>query len=429
MKKLFIAAMALATIVSCSKDDADTVLTSKQKSVTVTIQNSKIGATRATVTGDQLNPIAVSGAAGTTVQVDQLETLVANLSDLKILFANSAGVVVKKMNLVNTPDNNVHTGNNATNPLDQNYIPGAIENQTYTFHRVPETVVTIAVIRDTKDLVYSKITEGTTKLTDVQKSALDATQNLPVGVQDIFLYAEKDLKKNENGECYTDTDSSTGVETTYYYYDATLDIKPQFARFELVSVGCEDLGAENADGDNDYGFDELVIDDFTMPVGNVNYTYDWVDNNHLYGSYCATENATGDHPKTPIYSINPGTVKVTVDDKEVEKPLAWSWNIPAATELDFSVETGNPMVLNLTASAHDYIVNNSAKKLRVVALTDSQGAPVTSFDKGFVYRLALNFKEENIDKTDDQLCVRATITIDKWSVVVVDADFATGSND
>ena len=120
MKKLFIAAMALATIVSCSKDDADTVLTSKQKSVTVTIQNSKIGATRATVTGDQLIPIAVSGAAGTTVQVDQLETLVANLSDLKILFANSAGVVVKKMNLVNTPDNNVHTGNNATNPLDQN---------------------------------------------------------------------------------------------------------------------------------------------------------------------------------------------------------------------------------------------------------------------------------------------------------------------
>ena len=428
MKKLFIAAMALATIVSCSKDDSDTVLTSKQKSVTVTIQNSKMGATRTTVTGDNLNPTAVGGVAGTTVQVGENETLVANLSDLKILFANSAGVVVKKMDLVNTPDNNVHTGDNATNPSDKNYIAGAFTDKTYTFHRVPETVVTIAVIRDTKDLVYNDIAEGTTTLTKVQESALDAASNLAVGVQDIFLYAEKDLKKATTGECYVDEDEN-GVKTTYYYYDATLDIKPQFARFELVSVGCSDLGAENADKDNVYGFDELVIDDFTMPVGNVNYTYEWKTNNHLYGSYCATTAATGEHPKSPILSINPGTITETVDGENVVKNLAWSWNIPAADELDFSVATGEPMVLNVTASAHDYIVNNPAKKLRVVALKDSSDEAVTSFEKGKVYRLALNFLEENIDKTDDQLCVRATVTISNWQVVVVDADFATGTND
>ena len=46
MKKLFIAAMALATIVSCSKDDADTVLTSKQKSVKIILKPLKKGLKR-----------------------------------------------------------------------------------------------------------------------------------------------------------------------------------------------------------------------------------------------------------------------------------------------------------------------------------------------------------------------------------------------
>ena len=44
MKKLFIAAMALATIVSCSKDDAGgPALDSNNKSVSITIVNSSNG--------------------------------------------------------------------------------------------------------------------------------------------------------------------------------------------------------------------------------------------------------------------------------------------------------------------------------------------------------------------------------------------------
>ena len=59
MKKLFIAAMALATIVSCSKDDADTVLTSSKKAVSITIANGVSG-TRALV--EETETVAGGGA-------------------------------------------------------------------------------------------------------------------------------------------------------------------------------------------------------------------------------------------------------------------------------------------------------------------------------------------------------------------------------
>ena len=415
MKKLFIAAMALATIVSCSKDDGDAVLTSKEKSVSVTIQNSQMGTTRATVTGDNLNPDAVGGKAGVTAQVDDDETLVADVNSLKILFANAQGVIVNVKDLVNEPKD-IHTGTNN----EGEYVPGEITDnngiKTYTFHRVPETVVTVAVIRGT-----ANITPNSTTLQDVQDYALDAEANREVGVQDIFLYAEEDLK--QSNQHYTAT--VNGVETKYYYYDATLNIKPQFARFELVEVSCNDLGKYNVDDkDTTYGFDELVIDDFTMTVAGKAYTHKWTANNKLYGQYCDNYTDTTidpAHPTTSIFSINAGKV----GQGEAAKNAAWSWNLPAA-DVDFSVATGVPMVLNLQASAHDYIVNNPAKKVRVVALTNSETkAAVTKFEKGMVYRLALNFSEDNIDQTDDQLCVRAKVVVHKWKVVVVTPEFGT----
>lgn len=402
--------LAIAALVGCNKGEEDTILTSKEKSVAVTIQNSMMG-TRATVTGDNLNPTAVGGAAGVTAQVADGETLVADLTTLKILFANRQGVVVKAMDLVNTPDNNIHGGEAPTN--DGNYVAGAIDGQTYTFHRVPETVVTVAVIRDTKGLV--EITENSTTLAQVQAGALNATDNLPVGVQDIFLYAEKDLAQST--ECYTAT--VDGVETTYFYYDATLDIKPQFARFELVEVSCDDLGKYHVDeDDNTYGFDELVIDDFTMTVAGNAYTYDWTTNNKLYGQDC------DEYEAEVSTSINAGTITIGEGENAVTKNLAWSWNLPAAA-VNFAADGGNPMVLDLQASAHDYTVNNPDKQVRVVALKDPNGNAITQFEKGKVYRLALEFSEDNIDQTDDQLCVRATVVVSTWSVVIVSPEFGT----
>ena len=267
MKKIFIVAMALAAFVSCSKDDGvDKVLTSKEKSVSVTIQNSVISGTRATVTGDDLKPTPNGGEAGLTTQVgtagtgtdanNSTETLVAEIDKLTILFANQAGQVLHAMPLVNTADDNIHADKDGTNKGE--YVPGTNPGTTvpdeggvYEFHRVPEQVTRVAVIRyvtltdpddpEALDPEALKALVGKT-LADIQKDAVDES-DLNVDVQSIFLYAEGDL--TVSNKCYEDT--VNGVTSTNYYYTTTLNILPQYTRFELVSVSCYDLGNLNTD--------------------------------------------------------------------------------------------------------------------------------------------------------------------------------------
>ena len=437
MKKLFIAAMALATIVSCSKDDADTVLTSKQKSVSVTIQNSVISGTRATVTGTTLSPTAKGGEAGLTKQVGtagtedaangSTETLVADLTKLTILFANQAGQVLHAMPLVNTADDDIHADQNGTNEdNDPNqYVPGENDGNkvgggVYEFHRVPEQVTRIAVIRDV-NLKDANTLVGKT-LADIQKDAVDES-DLNVDVQSIFLYAEGDLKQDT--QCYEDT--VNGVKTTYYYYTTTLNILPQYTRFELVSVSCAYLGNLNTDVDDEgnpniatVGLDHLTLNKFTIPLNSVNYTKTWTADAQndwtLYGSACKAWDATKD-AQNPC--AKDAKTVITAGEN-----MAWSWNMAPGT-LDLAADK-NPMVLDLTADSHHMFVNNPAKTVRVVSLNDDANF---ALEKGKVYRMALSFAESNIDETDDQLCVKATVVISNWTVVLVTPDFATpGSN-
>ena len=429
--------MALAAFVSCSKDDGvDKVLTSKEKSVSVTIQNSVISGTRATVTGDDLKPTANGGEAGLTKQVgtpgmgtdanNSTETLVADVKKLTILFANQAGQVLHAMPLVNEADDNIHADKDGTNKGE--YVPGTnpgttvpAEGGVYEFHRVPEAVTRVAVIRDVTltdpddtealDPEALKALVGKT-LADIQKDAVDES-DLNVDVQSIFLYAEGDL--TVSNKCYEGT--VNGVTTTYNYYTTTLNIKPQYTRFELVSVSCDDLGKLNTDVVDDkgnpniatVGLDQLQLDKFTIPLNGKVYTKTWTvtENNNwtLYGDACSTETC-GKAKKTEITA---GT------------NLAWSWNM-APGKLNLATA---PMVLKLNADSHHMFVNNPAKTVKVVSLNKN---PEFELKKGEVYRMALSFKESNIDKTDDQLCVQATVKIANWTVVLVKPEFATPNN-
>lgn len=427
MKKIFIVAMALAAFVSCSKDDGvDKVLTSKEKSVSVTIQNSVISGTRATVTGETLEPIPNGGEAGLTKQVgtpgmgtdanSSTETLVADINQLKILFANQAGRVLHAMPLVNIADDDIHAGENGTNEDNEpsEYVPGTNPGDelpngsgVYEFHRVPEAVTRIAVIRDTKGLAGQAL-EGQT-LASIQAWALEEEEARELDVQNIFLYAEGDLE--QSNECYVD--EVNGVETTYYFYTTILNIEPQYTRFELVSVSCDDLGKYNNDvteaGEDNIatvGLDELELVKFTIPLNGVEYKKTWEAGTILYGGACADAEKCGKDKST----------KVTAGET-----LAWSWNMaPGKLALGTA-----PMVLDLNADSHHMFVNNPAKTVRVVKLN---GNPDFALDKGKVYRMELEFSEDNIDKTDDQLCVEATVKIADWTVVLVTPEFATGSS-
>lgn len=423
MKKIFIVAMALAAFVSCSKDDGvDKVLTSKEKSVSVTIQNSVISGTRAVVKGSDASftPEAIGGEAGRTDQVGttgadgETETLVADLGTLQILFANQAGQVLHAMPLVNEADDDIHNGETGTNEDNEpnEYVPGENDGNkvgggVYTFHRVPEAVTRIAVIRDTKGLAGQAL-EGQT-LASIQAWALEEEEARELDVQNIFLYAEGDLE--QSNECYVD--EVNGVETTYYFYTTILNIEPQYTRFELVSVSCDDLGGLNTDVDGEgnpniatVGLDELELVKFTIPLNGVEYKKTWEAGTILYGGACADAEKCGKDKST----------KVTAGET-----LAWSWNMaPGKLALGTA-----PMVLDLNADSHHMFVNNPAKTVRVVKLN---GNPDFALDKGKVYRMELEFLEENIDKTDDQLCVEATVKIADWTVVLVTPEFATGSS-
>lgn len=438
--------MALAAFVGCSKDDGvDKVLTSKEKSVSVTIQNSVISGTRATVTGETLNPTPNGGEAGLTKQVGtagtepaangSTETLVADLRKLTILFANQAGQVLHAMPLVNTADDDIHAGENGTNEDNQpnEYVPGTnpgttvpAEGGVYEFHRVPEAVTRVAVIRDVTltdpddpealDPEALEALVGKT-LADIQKDAVDESDR-DVDVQSIFLYAEGDLKVGD--ECYEDT--VNGVTTTYYYYTTTLNILPQYTRFELVSVSCDDLGNLNTDVDDEgnpniatVGLDELQLVKFTIPLNGKEYKKTWTvtENNNwtLYGDACTAE------------TCKAKDTEITADDEQGAAGYAWSWNM-APGKLNLAADSA-PMVLDLNANSHHMFVNNKAKTVKVVSLN---GEHEFELKKGNVYRMALSFKESNIDKTDDQLCVQATVKINEWTVVLVTPEFATGSS-
>lgn len=378
MKKLFIAAMALATIVSCSKDDAgDAVLTSKMKSVTVTIQNSKLGS-RAEVDGTKINVTAQGGEAEETLLAEDNE-LVASAGQLDILFANNAGVILKAMDLVNQNGVEEH-------PAEGDYVAGEIDGTTYTFHRVPEQVTRVAVVRLQPNDI--SIEEGSTTLEQVLAKAQDEKLNLQRSTQEIVLYAEDNLAPST--DCYVDEENNL----TYYYYTADLIVTPQFARVELVNVTCDDLGALNADDDDvSFSYDELTIKKFSFG----NYTKTWEKDNILYGEAC-------DEYKED------GSTKALVP----ADGMAWSWNI--------ATQTVPAMTLELDVAAHDWNVNNKEKTVSIKGLTKTKGSSttdVTTFDRGNVYRIALNFNESHIDETDDALCVKATVEIKNWTIVPV----------
>ena len=137
MKKLFIAAMALATIVSCSKDDGAAVLEASKKAISITIANA-VPATRAVPAQDA---VAVGGAG--SIQAQEGNQAAASTDELVVLFANKGGNVVKAIAL---KDGDVAASGNVNN--DANAKPDVQGKYTYTFHNVHESVTQVAVVRN-----------------------------------------------------------------------------------------------------------------------------------------------------------------------------------------------------------------------------------------------------------------------------------------
>lgn len=392
MKKLFIAAMALATIVSCSKDDNTTVLESSKKSVAITIKNG-VSATRADLPVPEQTPVPVGGDAKILPQ--ETEHTAAIVDDLTILFANNAGKVVE---IRTFDDASEITAANATADPD---VQGVY---TYRYHNVHESVTQVAVVR------HDEPTGGFVGTSLTNYAADAAVENRQVAVDELDLYGSAKII-DSGTTCKVKDVAANGHVTEYEYklYTANVEVIPTLARVEIIGISCTDLGettlASVSDSSITGGFDEMILKDIYFGASDKKYTYTFLANDILKGVYAGEGNTT----KRALTPYVPAGNKTAI-----------AWNIAPSVPF-FSA--GNPMVLTLDASAYDYDVISNVKTLRIVG--DKNG--VDKFERSKIYRMQIDFKESNLDATNDEICVDVKVTIANWVIIEVDPSFGSGN--
>ena len=387
MKKLFVCAMALAAFVSCSKDDIQgPALDSKTKSVQITIENA-VNTTRAE------GGITAAGVNGEAC---------ADAEDLWVLFADTKGDIKHKAQLTVQAETDPHPEGAASDV--EPCTPGAVTtdeagNTTYIWHNVDVTVTKIAVVR-----TNGNEADNFKTLKEYSDLASSESDNLARGLDEIVLYGEDALEDTGNTHRIGDI--------VYHVWHADVTVAPMFARFEISKLQCTDLGAANAIASGaSYGFDELVVNGLSWTKVGGTEAYDDDDfTGTLYGSWVPTapdfeyvdpNTWTGEGDRTNY--INAGTV--TVDGEP--KAAAWSWNVADQTEFD-------ELIVDLTAKAYGYTLNNRSVPLQVIDL-EQDGAINNKFLKGNIYTLALEFEEKNIIDPEG-LCVTVKVTIQPWTV-------------
>ena len=269
MKKLFIAAMALATIVSCSKDDAgDAVFESSKKSVTVTINN------------------IAQGTRHETAPANAQDLVCATSSTLTIVFTDG-GNLVKSFT------------------LNEGTPAGQTGSGTYTFHALPESVDGFFVIGSKRATLT---TIPTTKAAAEEAWKADQEDD---EWNDIVVYGESKNWKQSN-DC---------TEDGYALYTADVTVAPYKARVEISAITCDDLGDKNRDTAADtpdylttLGYEKVTVTSFGM----ANTTMQELEENNVM------DTKQNDDASDDVTTIVPPTGQVwswNIDPKETSNYL------------------------------------------------------------------------------------------------------------
>ena len=376
MKKLLLSLAALAMIaVGCEKNEGPNVIESNKKSVDITIVNG-VQATKAVA---EVTPTPVGGAGA--IQDREDKQAAASTTELKVLFANAAGNVVEAYSFAEAK---------------------AVENEAgkwnYRFHGVHESVTQVAVVRNNAEEFVG------TNLSVYANAA--AKEVIVADLSALNLYGSSDIAWDGKTTC-TVTDAAHNTEYIYNLYTAQVDVVPTLARVEITGITCTDLGETTFKASTDPtvtgGFDELALQKIAFGEDEA-YYYTFTANDILKGVY-KDETEADRTTKRDLVPYNPGENKVI------------AWNIaPSVAYPSDNV----PMTLYVEASAYDYDVNTADKTLTINGLT---GAP--KFERSKIYRLAINFKESNLDESNEAICVDVTVKIADWVIVEVDPEFAT----
>lgn len=389
MKKLFVAVLALGALASCEKENTP-VEEAKNKTIEINVLN-LVEESRAVAGGDT--------AQGTA-------DLCAEFGELKVLFVEAGGKIAFEDTLV--ADNENMTDDTHTS-IDGEYVKDEAydNNGTRRWHNVPASIKKIAVVRyEATDFPQGCV--GKDLEDDVLALASNMEANVARPIETMVL-------------CGVGTLSDTGAthmvgESLYHVWKAEVNVAPAFARFEVRSIKCTDLGALNADGDDaTYDLDELKLKSLTWnykaAAGNVEYAAPDFGAT-LYGVYAPAADYT--------YKYDQNTCTATERSAEYNPKGAWSWNVLPGEFQDLTVD--------IDGYAYDYQVSYEADQsdrnfpLYVSGLATSRDADgnVTGednkFEAGNIYHIDLIFKQENI-KTQDGICVDVVVTVNAWKVV------------
>ena len=384
MKKLFICALALASVVACSKDDDATLLESSKKSVSITINN-----------------MASDTRAAGDITVGGEQVACAEASELYFLFANSAGSVVATKTIKDaTPGT-----------LPEGAPEGAV---AYLFHSLPENVTQIGVI--------ANVTSAPATLADAVALWQNEVNQVAAQYTDIVAYSTPSsgngiaLVQKNNAYCELN-------HVKYPLFEASVNVTPYLARIEIDHIGCTDLGQTANDGYSKIGIKSLslaggdlmisdAINGSATKVNTSNAAY-----THTLGTFANDAAVTGQYALLGVHDHDNATNLVAPAATEDGKKQYWSWNILPQKVSD--------LTMGIYVVGNNYTVPvGSADKTVTVRTYSKDNTNITSFDAQNIYRFWIDFSEKNIDETNNYICVDVDVTIAKWVVNNVNVGFA-----
>ena len=401
--------MALAAFVSCSKDDGVKQLQSSKKAVAITIANGSTE-TRATIT----EPVAADETAGGTATIQDQATAgpCANVNELVVLFANANGTVEEAYT------------------FPQGQAVGGDGKYTYRWHNVSESVTQVAVVRHFNqgvlDITPTNYVGDAISDYKAYAEDVDAMENIDITKIDLYVSSTLDY----SGPC-TIPDPEKNTEWTYSLYTADVTIAPAIARVEITGIACDEATCSATDHATAHvshvlggttlaaakgqlvsgGYDELALGELTWG-DNDEYKFN-LTGNTLKGIYKGNKAEDYKTARTPVWYTPTEVVAEGETADGTADAIVWNIN-PSAKVPQLN---DDPMVIKMEASAYDYTVVNTSKTLSIGFKN------VTEFAPGNIYRFNINFGENNLDASNEAICVEVKVTIQPWVVVTVQPEF------
>ena len=172
-------------------------------------------------------------------------------------------------------------------------------------------------------------------------------------------------------ECTDPTDSSV----KYPLFQASAEVKPNVARVEVSSITCTDLGAREADGNpSTLGFDKIELK--KLALGSM------------------------EEDLTNVLTV--AAVTATPANGKV-----WSWNFAGGAVASY------PLALTMDATSTTTEYANPEHTISTTTFNEGATA-LTSFDKGHIYKMAVEFSEDLLSA--EKICVNVTVSIADWTI-------------